>query len=575
MTLSEEQLVALAKDQEVDDWIKIARKDHKKLKLHYYGEGVTEYLSKIQNLENDAQIELRKKYAISNSWLVENLLRNVDNAWSAKGGLLSIETNSEEVEETIKENVKNVREGYSHYNYQKEIWFDRFVSDPNGLVFFEVTEDGETTIPTYKAITSIQKMKVSGIRPEYVKFEPTEIDIKVDEEIYKSSDRSKPKLLRTWIVDDSYYYYVELDDKENVRIIERIENSWGRVPGYQNSPILDTNREIKISPIWKQIELMDKYLNNGSIHEIYTFLHGYPIYWRYQQPCPSCKGSKLDPDTNYTDENGQRGKCRTCGGTGLSMKKDASDVILLAAPKTKDSPTIAPDVAGYISPDIDAWDQQVDELDRTWDLIYFSQWGTTTYKGQNETATGRFIDTQPVINRLHQYSDIFEVEHNEFLELLTDFYYPNTEVEVSVTYGRRYMVETSDQIFEKYTKAKNDNTDTTTLDLLLEQYYESEFKKNEVLREYYLKLIRVEPLVHYSILEVVSMNLPQQIKNEKIAYPDWKNSLTIKEVNEQEIEQLQESLTIFTNDKFVSNGETTSPEGGSAGGVSDEQAQES
>ena len=90
-----------------------------------------------------------------------------------------------------------------------------------------------------------------------------------------------------------------------------------------------------------------------------------------------------------------------------------------------------------------------------------------------------------------------------------------------------------------------------------------------------MKLIRVEPLVHYSILEVVSMNLPQQIKNEKIAYPDWKNSLTIKEVNEQEIEQLQESLTIFTNDKFVSNGETTSPEGGSAGGVSDEQAQES
>ena len=101
MTLSEEQVIALAKDQEVDDWIKLARKDHKKLKLHYYGEGVTEYLAKIQTLESHAQIELRKKYAISNQWLVENLLRNVDNAWSAKGGMLTIDTTSDSVKEDI------------------------------------------------------------------------------------------------------------------------------------------------------------------------------------------------------------------------------------------------------------------------------------------------------------------------------------------------------------------------------------------------------------------------------------------------------------------------------------------
>ena len=549
MTLTDDQLKKLALNQEIDDWIKIARDDHKKLNLHYYGVGVTNALTKIQGLENDEQVKLREKYAISNQWLTENLLRNVDNAWAAKGGLQAITTEDNEVNDQIKEKLKNVRDGYSHFDYQRDVWFDRFITDPNGLVFFEVTEDGQDTVPTYKSIKSIQKMKVNGIQPEYIKFEPEEVeDLQVDEGLVKNKEDKNPTKVRMWIVDDSYYYHIEADN-EAFKIIQQIDNSWGRVPGYQNSPLLDTNRDIKISPIWKQIELMDKYLNNGSIHEIYTFLHGYPIFWRYQQPCRSCKGTGFSDQKNPL--TGKRDmKCPSCGGTGMSIKKDASDVILLATPKDKESPTIAPNVAGYVAPPIDAWDQQIKELDRTWDLIYFSQWGTTTFKSDNETATGRFIDTQPVINKLHQYSDIFEVVHKKFLTIVSDFYYPNTDVTVTVTYGRRYMVETSDQIFIKYTKAKKDGADYTTLDLLLEQYYESEFRKNDMLREYYLKLIKIDPYVHFSIPEVIGMQLPQQIKNEKICFPEWKVTKTVKELVSMDLSELRQNLTTFTNNKI-------------------------
>ena len=544
MILTDDQLKELALNNEVDDWIKIAREDHVKLKLHYYGEGVTKALTKIQGLENDSQIKLREKYAISNEWLTENLLRNVDNAWSAKGGVQSITSGDDEVNEQIKERIKDTREGYSHFDYQRDVWFDRFVTDPNGLVFFEVTQDGRDTLPTYKSINAIQKMKVTGIQPEYIKFDPEEVqDIQVDEGLVKNKDERLPTKLRMWIVDDAFYYHVETNN-EAVVILQQIPNSWGKVPGYQNSPLLDTNRDIKVSPIWKQIQLMDKYLNNGSIHEIYTFLHGYPIFWRYEQPCKSCKGTKYSNEKNK--DTGRRDlPCPSCDGTGMSIKKDSSDVILLSTPKDKDSATITPDVAGYVFPDIDAWDQQINELDRTWDLIYFSQWGTTTFKSENETATGRFIDTQPVINRLHQYSDIFETVHKKFLELIADFYYPNTDVTITVTYGRRYMVETSDQIFDKYTKAKKEGADYTTLDLLLEQYYESEFRKNDVLREYYLKLIKVDPYVHFSITQVLGMDISQSIKSLKVCYPQWKILTPLDQVIESTIEELQESLKLF------------------------------
>ena len=132
---------------------------------------------------------------------------------------------------------------------------------------------------------------------------------------------------------------------------------------------------------------------------------------------------------------------------------------------------------------------------------------------------------------------------------MSEFYYPNTDLTITVTYGRRYMVETSDQIFEKYTNAKAKRADYTTLDLLLEQYYESEFRKNDELREYYLKLIKVEPLVHYDMAQVLSMMVPDSIKNEKVAYPDWKISKTVKEVNDTDVSVLKQDLTIFTENK--------------------------
>ena len=106
MILEEKEVLAIALS-EVDEKIKIARKEHDKLKLHFYGEGKTKYLTQIQGLENKSQIDLRKDFAVSNQFLCNNLLRPLDHIWDAKGGskLIQFKGNKEDTQREFIEKI--------------------------------------------------------------------------------------------------------------------------------------------------------------------------------------------------------------------------------------------------------------------------------------------------------------------------------------------------------------------------------------------------------------------------------------------------------------------------------------
>ena len=546
MVLSEIEVIDLCKYKEPDEWIKEARKESHLLKMHYYGEGLSNYLTKIQGLENDAQINLRRKYAISNESIISSLLRAVDNAWSAKGGMININA-SDTVKEDLKEKIKESNNGQSLKYYLRHQWFDRFLTDPNGLLCLDSDMDGTLARPVYKSIDDICKMKVKGTKPCYVVYEPHKIEQYAGRtECYR------------WVVDDANYYLVK-GESDNCQIVEIRPNPFGVVPSIQNSPILNTLTRIKNSPIHKQLMLLDSYLIDNSVNNIYKKLHGFPVFWFYTGKCESCKGS------------GEiKGKtCSSCNGTGQSMKRDVSDGIPLKTPVDSDSPTIAPNIAGYIQPALETWQEQRVEIKEMFDRIYFSHWGTTIEKADNETATGRFIDAQPVANRLHQYSDIFEDVHKSLMELYTRFYYPNTQIDVTVSYGRRYLVETPDQIWKKYRESRKEGADNSSLDLLLSQFYESEFQTDEMMRDYHLKLIKVDPLVHFKVDEVLKMDINASLKNMKTYFQDWKNVTPIQQVIDQTTETLIDNLKQFSDEQIQSL-----EAGQGEGGISPIQGQE-
>ena len=536
----------------LDPRIKAARDMSDKLRLHVDGIGLDEYLERINGYENEFQHAARQKHAISNKFLTEQLLRPVDNAFDARGGSRNYKFKSKGKEDDLINKLVEIKANASLSEYIEQEWFHRFVTDPNGLIFMEIKEAEEDdkleeTIsqedsviePTYKSIYSIRAYEQDGIFVDWVIFEPHAIITDIED----PEDKDKEKK-QFWAVDKSAYYLYE-QSKDGIRLIDEIENSFDKVPAILCSNIHDNVTGWKKSPIDAQVELLDKYVVSNSVLTISEFFHNYPIPWKYTDKCNTCHGS----GEYHSEEHSRTIKCDSCGGTGKSTKKDVTDGIELKFP-TSDEVKIDPPM-GYITTPTDAWTSQVDSLDRGWDIIFFSQWGTTVSKdADNETATGRFLDAQPVNNRINKYSKSIERAHTAIVNFIGQFYFPETFEMAIVQYGRRYLIETPDQIWKKYLESKTDNAPVSTLDLLLFQYYESEFRENEQLFIYETKKARLEPFVHWDIDTVKDLNVNQTDYYKKLYFSDWMHRQTVREVIETDLDKLDEELTKYATAKI-------------------------
>lgn len=533
----------------LDCRIKEAREMCDKLRLHVEGIGLQAYLSQINSYENESQFEARKKHAISNKFLTEELLRHVDNAFHARGGSRDyvFKTNIKSQKEKLIEKLAGVKNHSSLSEYVEQVWFNKFVTDPNGLIFMEIKDEDIT--PTYKSIHSIRAYKQNGIYVDWVIFEPHVILF--DEENPKDEDKKKE---RFWVADEKYYYLYE-KNSEGVSEIEesRVDNSFGRVPAILCSDIHDNGTGWKKSPIDSQVELLNRYLISNSVISITEFFHNYLQQWTYVGECNKCHGSGI------YDEEGTDIECPYCGGTGKAARKDVTDIIELRIPN-KDGVKIDPP-AGYIHAPVDGLELMYSSREKCYDAIFFSHWHTTISKdSKNETATGRFLDAQPVNNRLNKYSISIEKAHSNIAQFIGEYMFPETFEKALVQYGRRYLIETPDQIWDKYIKAKKDNAPTSTLDLLLSQFVESEFKENEQRFIYESKKIQLEPFVHWDILTVQKLSVKREDYVKKLYFSDWIQSLEMYYVIQTDIKKLESDLANYVKDKIPDDGLNSSVE---------------
>ena len=541
---------------ELSHKIKAAREMSDKLRLHVDGVGLQSFLERINNYENELQFDARKKHAISNKFLTEELLRPVDNAFHARGGSRNYRFTQLGKEDDLIDKLVSIKANSSLSEYIEQEWFHRFVTDPNGLIFMEIenneyddeeqdSEESGTIEPTYKSIYSIRDYEQDGIFVKWVIFEPHEIECDIKE---PNNEEKKSKIF--WAVDNKYYYLYK-QNKDGLSLIDSIENSFDKVPAILCSNIQDNVTGLKKSPIDSQVELLDKYLVSNSVLSIAEFFHNYLQQWTYVDECSSCNGS------GTKTINDQEQSCPSCDGTGHADRKDVTDIIKLSIPDS-DGTKIDPP-AGYIFAPTDAWDAQINSIDRTWDIIFFSQWGTTVSRNsttgtnsrkERETATGRILDAQPINNRLNKYSKSIEQAHTAIVNFIGKHYFPETFEKAIIQYGRRYLIETPDQIWEKYIKAKIDNAPVSTLDLLLNQFLESEFRENEQLLIYEVKKVKLEPFVHWDIITVQKLNVVQVDYYKKLYFNDWIQTLETRYVIDTDIKKLNEELTMFATAKI-------------------------
>jgi len=478
--------------------IKEMREDSKVLSMLYFGEGTDEYLQILNSYENETQHELRQKLAISMEFMVEELLRQTDSIWSAKGSSVEYGVSGKNLK-IFTEALNDVRGGMSLRQFVKEIWFERFVVDPNGLIFVEVSKSSDKFKLVYKSINSIFNYDTDGTDVKWVFFEPHEVDY---------NEEGKESAKYQWFVDEANYSLIKtVDDIQT--IFDQIPHTFGKVPSVVNSSIFTTKRAIKVSPINKQIDLLKSYLTKNSVKEIYQYLHSYPIYWQYEQICPACNGKRMIGTE----------VCHVCNGVGLTTRKDVSDVISLRKPEENETPVSAP--AGYVQPDLATMAEQRTELEWLWNIIFHSHWGTTTEKSSNETATARFIDIQPVNNRLNAYADIAQLIETKLMNFIGKFVLPTSYKESTSLLGRRFIIETPDMLMERYLSAKSKKAPVNMLTWILEQFYMAEFANDENMAEFYLTLMEVEPFVHRTIEEVVNLPIDPQIIKRKVYFQEW------------------------------------------------------
>jgi hypothetical protein len=343
------------------------------------------------------------------------------------------------------------------------------------------------------------------------------------------------------LVDDAYDYTIYVND-DNYIVVEdeTYVNPWGKVPAIINSNLINSDFTYHISPVDSVVDLADHYLTTTSVKNIYEFLHGYPIFWAYVQKCRKCDGTGLYEGAD----------CPKCDGDGHTFKKDVSDIIKLKPPTSNEEPKLAPDVAGYVQPDLESWREQRTELDWLWGLMHFTMWGTSRQVGaDNETATAAFIDVQPVNDRLNKFSDAYEQLENLMVDFIGKFYLKDNYEGASINYGRRFLVEPPDVIWKKYVDAKEKGSPKVTLDYLLIQFYQSEFKDDKKNMIIATKGIKLEPFVHKTDEEINSLPVKEEDKTAKFYFNEFWKQLDKKDVLITDVDKLREGFLNFLKDK--------------------------
>lgn len=536
----QEVIDAIKKVHSPPSWINEARANSKKLTALVSGEGFTDLLiEQIEKIESSARKIARKKYSKDIRDVFNRIFTPRENVFSANGTSMD-NTLSDSKSEIVHRILDNFKGNKSIHQYFADYFFEMLDKDPNGLIFMEYIEDKEI-YPTYKATKDIRFYKSNGQNIEYVIFEPKTKEIKSG----GVAQLPASTVIKTWrVVDDEMDYCVKeingtlMIDPDTTKTFKHPFRS---VPAVILSSLQKVGTEIRYSPVFPIEALAEDYARDKSVLTVYKFLSGFPIQWRYVQYCRSCQGVGK---TGKTDEKGNPISCTSCGGKGRMGTNDVTDIIELPLPKDSDDAKVAPDLAGFVSPDLKTWeqmrkDQREDEI-RMEDTI----WGThKVTDAENTTATGKFIDVQPVINKLNTYADNVEWCMNQLIEFVINWMNGGAETDdkLRISLGRSYIIESPDTILDRYEDARIKGSNFTILDKLLNEYLMSKYKNNPALLEKEVKKTRLEPYVHISVKDVKDIFGGEEAERKELFGQFWQQA-----DKEKDIETLRLEL-----DKYV------------------------
>lgn len=495
---------------------------------------IDELINKIEGIESDLKAKARKKYSRSIKDLFSRLFQPIDNIYYATGGVKEYDIQSDTTKANYLKQIANIRDNKTLSEWVQIYAIQLYNTDPNGVVFLEYKTDSKVDVyPTYKSSDKIRYYEAKGQLVDYIIFEP-----KV---------KNQKNYIR--IVDDLTDRTFEKNGNDYVLVDElTFTHPFGQVPAVICSNIQLAGEDEKLAPIDSIIEVAKEYARDQSFLTLYKVYKGNPIFWKYVQYCSDCSGT------------GKQGKeeCSTCNGKGkVVAKSDVTDAVELPIPTDTESPIIAPNIAGFISPDIDVWEQYNKELVKLEEQIYKSHWGTS-YGMDNvqgmKTATEVTFDKQPLENQLNKYADYAEYVEWKLsewiLNLLDTTKTDKLESKITINLGRRYIIESYDVLLERYEKSVLAEENNVVLDKLFSEYLGAKYRNNPIDLQINLLKARIEPYLHLPLTKV-SLIFGIEEAQKKVLFQKWWNSL--KDFSKDESVLLSEFNTWFEENKKVVN----------------------
>lgn len=557
--------------------IVLSRKKAKHRNMHITGKGMIGYLEELDSYETKAQKILREKLAKSNRSNFSFILRPTDKIFTAKGGSINYNLPQKTIDD-IKNSTSDIADGLDIKKYLKKVVRKEYIIDPNGVLFVDIDENGNVethVIPTKEILW----YKAKGNRVEAIIFEFTE---KRDDKLnflktvcdIKDADYSTA-FPNNYSLEKKYYRVIDsksdrifVKEKKTINgvsksseIVEQrnsaISNYFGFVPALILGDEKDSNSGLFESIVEDLLDDADVLLRRISVLNVHELAHLYPRYWAYAQACTRCGGEGLIQGERVEGSNPVTYKddktCPSCGGAGHKTRTNPSDETVVPLPQ--DGDPILQKIMGFESPDLETARFYEGVIKSQREEMFRAMWGTTyEVGGKRETATGRFLDAQPVIDRLGDMSYTFAKMHKFLLDCYGIVILRNRQYESSVTYGRRYIFEGPDDILEKYKEVSDSNvSDLTKMDLQM-RYIEAEYQDAPIQLVKKKKLLKIEPFPTLSCEKVMSIeSLPKEEKLKKLYFGEWSNTLLDQEIIFMKEDELKEKLNQYIKSKTLNN----------------------
>lgn len=491
----------IKKHQQPQPWVTKAREYSQKLRALVEGKDFTTLLiNEIEHIESTKRAAARKKYAKDIRSLFKRLTNTRSNVFQANGGSVEVKSLSDTLKEQINERLSKFKGQKSIHQYLSENLFQLADVDPNGLIYIEYrTENGEIVdiYPTYKSINDIRYYKADGQTVQVLLFEPKKIPNGL---LWRVVDAN-----REWFVKQIGLVFEEETEMS-------FQHPFDDVPSVVLSERLETGSECRLS--WLDVVIPDSemYALKTSVRTIYEIQKGFPLHWKMSM--------------KHRDEVGLNRTGRTKDASkdlkGVVEKSDVTDVTYV--PQPREGSPIIKDYAGYISPDIDYLEYSTTSIKELEEQMKDTLWGITREENKKgeETATGRYIDQQPVYNELNNLANIAEYVQNTLARFVVKALdrTKNTENKYTYVAGRRFLIESVDTVLERYDKSRKENLPSAILDKLLEEWVLTKYKTDPSMQDQMMKKIRIEPYVHWDVMSVNTLFGAKEAYK-KIAFNDW------------------------------------------------------